>query len=275
MELSISEQLAYSTVRIECEYSDGSLGTGTGYFFRFKDDKANNRFIPVVITNKHVVKDSKKGKILFTKANANNEPIDTDHFGIFIDNFEFFWKMHPDSDVDLCSMPIAPFINAAQNQNVKLFYISLDMSLIPNTDQLAELSVLEEIVMIGYPNGIWDSKNNKPIFRKGITATHPNLNYEGKKEFMIDVACFPGSSGSPVFILNEGGYRDKKGNTYMGRSRVFLLGTLYAGPQHIATGEIKIINVPIAQKPIAISSIPNNLGLVIKSERIKELENLY
>ncbi|MFZ5948763.1 MAG: S1 family peptidase [Stygiobacter sp.] len=275
MELSISEQLAYSTVRIECEYSDGSLGTGTGYFFRFKDDKANNRFIPVVITNKHVVKDSKKGKILFTKANANNEPIDTDHFGIFIDNFESFWKMHPDLDVDLCSMPIAPFINAAQNQNVKLFYISLDMSLIPNPDQLAELSVLEEIVMVGYPNGIWDSKNNKPIFRKGITATHPNLNYEGKKEFMIDVACFPGSSGSPVFILNEGGYRDKKGNTYMGRSRVFLLGTLYAGPQHTATGEIKIINVPIAQKPIAISSIPNNLGLVIKSERIKELENLY
>lgn len=275
MNLSLSEQLAYSTVRIECEYLDGSSGTGSGYFFRFKEDKANNTFIPVVITNKHVVKDAKKGKILFTKANANNEPIDTDHFGIFIDNFESFWKMHPDADVDLCSMPIAPFINAAKQQNINLFYIALDMSLIPNQNQLSELSALEDVVMVGYPNGIWDKINNKPIYRKGITATHPLTDYNGKKEFMIDAACFPGSSGSPVFIINEGGYRDKKGNTYLGRSRIFLLGTLYAGPQHTATGEIKIINVPTSQKPIILSSIPNNLGLIIKSERIKELENLY
>ena len=275
MNLSISEQLCYSTVRIECEYTNGSIGTGSGYFFKFKEDKTNNKHIPVDITNKHVVKDSKKGKIIFTKADANSEPIDTDHFEIFIDNFESFWKMHPNSDVDLCSMPIAPFIIAANQQNINLFYIPLDISLIPTNKQLEDLSALEEIIMIGYPNGIWDSKNNKPIFRKGITATHPAKDYEGKKEFMIDAACFPGSSGSPVFLLNEGGYRDKHGNTYLGQSRIYLLGTLYAGPQHTATGEIKIINVPTSQKPVVISSIPNNLGLIIKSERIKELENLY
>ena len=129
--------------------------------------------------------------------------------------------------------------------------------------------------MIGYPNGIWDSVNNKPIFRKGITATHPKFDYNGKKEFMIDAACFPGSSGSPVFILNEGGYRDKKGNTYLGTTRIMLIGVLYAGPQHTATGEVKIINVPTSQIPVSISSIPNNLGIVIKSFRIKELEKLF
>ncbi len=44
--------------------------------------------------------------------------------------------------------------------------------------------------MIGYPNGIWDEANNMPIIRRGITATHPNFNYNGKPEFMIDAACF-------------------------------------------------------------------------------------
>ena len=129
--------------------------------------------------------------------------------------------------------------------------------------------------MIGYPIGIWDSVNNKPIFRKGVTATHPNFDYNGKKEFLIDMACFPGSSGSPVFIFNEGGYRDKKGNTFMGKSRILFLGTLYAGPQHTATGEIKVVNISTSTKPIAISKIPNNLGLVIKHNRILELEKLF
>lgn len=90
---------------------------------------------------------------------------------------------------------------------------------------------------------------------------------------MIDIAAFPGSSGSPVLIFNEGGYRDKKGNMYWGNSRIILLGVLYAGPQATATGEI--IMTPNIQRPIAVSQIPNNLGLVIKSERILELENLF
>jgi len=101
------------------------------------------------------------------------------------------------------------------------FYISLDKSLISTCQQLSDFSALEEILMVGYPNGIWDNVNNKPILRKGVTATHPNFDYCGKKEIMIDAACFPGSSGSPVFIFNEGSYRDKRGNMYMGASRVF------------------------------------------------------
>jgi hypothetical protein len=172
-------------------------------------------------------------------------------------------------------MPIAPFVNEANKRGDRLFYISLNKSLIPTNEQLADLSALEEILMIGYPNGIWDYVNNKPILRKGVTATHPNFDYCGKKEIMIDAACFPDSSGSPVFIFNEGGYRDKRGNTYMGASRVILLGALYAGPQHTAQGDIQIVNVPTGQRPIAISRIPNNLGLVIKAERIIELEQLF
>jgi len=275
MDLSISEQLQYSTVRIECEHSDGGMSTGSGYFFKFKERKETDQHIPVVITNKHVINGAIRGRLILTKMNESGKPIDTEHFNIAIENFEAYWRKHPDSDVDLCAMPIAPFINAAESRGQRIFYIPLDKSLIPSDAQLEELSALEDIVMVGYPNGIWDSTNNKPIFRKGVTATHPFFDYNGKREFMIDAACFPGSSGSPVFLLNEGGYRDKKGNTYLGATRIYILGTLYAGPQHTATGEVKVINIPTSQKPIAISSIPNNLGLIIKSSRIKELEDLF
>lgn len=273
--LSASEKITYSTVRIECEYNDGTSGTGTGFFFQFLRDKTTGSHVPVVITNKHVINQSTKGRLIFTKANSNNEPLDTQHFQVYFDNFETFWRKHPDIDVDLCAMPIAPFLTEANKRGERLFYISLDKSLIPTSQQLSDFSALEEILMVGYPNGIWDNVNNKPILRKGVTATHPNFDYCGKKEIMIDAACFPGSSGSPVFIFNEGGYRDKRGNMYMGASRVILLGVLYAGPQHTAQGDIQIINVPTGQRPITISKIPNNLGLIIKAERILELENLF
>jgi len=273
MNLSISEQLTYSTVRIECELKTGGISTGTGFFFTFLEDKTNKTGVPVVVTNKHVIRNASKGKLIITKANDKGEPLDTQHFTLAFDNFESFWRLHPESDVDLCAMPIAPFVNEAAKRGDKLFYIPYTKDLLPTEKHKEELTAFEDVLMIGYPNGIWDSVNNMPIFRKGTTATNPLLDYNGKKEIMIDIAAFPGSSGSPVLIFNQGGYQDKKGNTYMGANRIILLGVLFAGPQATATGEI--IMTPNLQRPITVSQIPNNLGLIIKSERILEMEKLF
>ncbi len=60
--------------------------------------------------------------------------------------------------------------------------------------------------MVGYPVGLWDSVNNMPILRRGSTATLLDWTYEGRQEFVIDAACFPGSSGSPVFKYTVGDY---------------------------------------------------------------------
>lgn len=133
---------------------------------------------------------------------------------------------------------------------------------------------MDDITMIGYPKGIWDEANNFPVFRKGITATNPKYNWNNKKEFLIDCACFPGSSGSPVLLINMGGYFTRSGLT-LGSTRVKLLGILYAGPQHTATGEIEIVDVPITQRLVLISRIPNNLGIVIKSELLKDFDSVF
>ena len=109
---------------------------------------------------------------------------------------------------------------------------------------------------MGYPNGLWDQKNNRPIARKGITATHPGINYNGKQEFLIDVACFPGSSGSPVLLYNPCNYIDRMDNCFS-KPRVKFLGILRAGPVHIIR--------PL--KDITIK-MPNNLGMVINSYKI-------
>ena len=75
---------------------------------------------------------------------------------------------------------------------------------------------------------------------------------------MIDIACFGGSSGSPVILIDEDTYSSKKkGGLYMG-NRLLLLGTLYAGPILSLQGDIVIQNIPTVQKPISVSRIPTN-----------------
>jgi len=91
---------------------------------------------------------------------------------------------------------------------------------------------------------------------------------------MIDAACFPGSSGSPVFLYNVGGWANRDGGMVIGGTRVKLLGVLYAGPQHTATGEVRIVAIPTTQRAVIISAIPNNLGIVIKALRLLEFDAL-
>jgi hypothetical protein len=264
-QLGITEQLAHSTVRIET-----NAGTGSGFFYRM-DVREDGRHVPVIVTNKHVVENCTSGQFLISRAQRDGSPDLTHHETFEFEKFPSLWFPHPSNEIDLCAMPIAPIFEKAAGTGVQLFYRALDKTLIPTTAELDDLSAVEEITMVGYPNGLWDRVHNMPIFRRGITATHPRLDWNGKPEFLIDAACFPGSSGSPVFLLNEGAYVTKNG-LHLGGGRLKLLGVLYAGPQHTVEGQIKIVTVPTVDKPVAFSTIPNNLGMVIRATSLVELE---
>jgi len=272
MPLTLAEQLMHTTVRLECGLRDGNTSTGTGFFFSFKIDEKTH--IPVIVTNKHVINNSARGTFVLTVSDQNGDPVIGSYERIVFDNFESLWVKHPDENVDLAVFPIAPIIRQAEQKGIKFYTPPLTEELIPTQAQLEDLSGLENITMIGYPNGIWDEKNNMPIIRRGVTATSPKYDYNGLPIFVIDCACFPGSSGSPVLIFDQGGYMDAKGNLNLGGSRVLLLGALFAGPQHIAEGEIKTIDVPLQHVPISLSKIPNNLGFVVKSNKIRDFKAL-
>lgn len=271
MPMTPSEQLAYSTVRIEVIHSDGTTGTGTGFIFRFLDD--GKTYVPAIVTNKHVIKNAIKGKFHMTLADGNNNPKIGSYISLEFDNFESRWMPHPEPNIDLTIMPIAPLLTEANQKNIKLYFIALDKSLIPSESDLSNLTAVEEILMIGYPIGIWDVTNNYPVFRRGITATHPAIKYNGKDEFLIDAACFPGSSGSPVMLFNWGNFISKEGTTVIG-TRIKLLGILYAGPQYTTTGEIVIVDIPTKNIPVAKLMIPTNLGIVIRSNKLLDFDHI-
>lgn len=272
--LSASEQLAHCTVRIEVESASGSIGTGTGFYYRFAEE-ADGRHVPAIVTNKHVVDGACRGRFYVTLMDSDGNPDYNNHQVFNFQDFERRWIPHPDPGIDLCAMPIAPLLMAAQQDGNKLFYVSLEKGLIPSEAELVDMTAMEDVVMIGYPNGIWDQVHNMPVMRRGVTATHPALDWNGNSEFLIDAACFPGSSGSPVFLFNLGGYATKSGGMVIGPSRIKLLGILYAGPQHTVTGEIRIVKVPTIDKPVSVTTIPNNLGMIIQSKKLVELDAIF
>ncbi|MCA9261317.1 MAG: hypothetical protein KDA61_19010, partial [Planctomycetales bacterium] len=90
-----------------------------------------------------------------------------------LDDFANRWLPHPEGDVDLCVMPIAPLILESNKQGQELFFVPLTRDLIPDATALEGLNAIEDVLMVGYPDGIWDDVHNYPVCRRGITATHP------------------------------------------------------------------------------------------------------
>ncbi|MEX0909791.1 MAG: serine protease [Candidatus Paceibacterota bacterium] len=253
-----SEQMLYSTVRLEA--SNGS--TGTGFFFNFKF--AENKNVPVIITNKHVVNGNENESVKFFLHTKEGDAPADEKINI---TFQTKWYFHPSQD--LCFCFINPLFEQVRSQKSKeVFYIPVDENLIWDDEKLQGLSAIEDVVMVGYPTGLWDKKNNLPLFRRGITSSHPAIDFNDKSIGVVDMACFPGSSGSSIFVLNENGYSDKNGNVHLGGKRVVFLGVLFQGPQLNAKGELIIQDIPTQQKVSAVTPMMIHLGYYIKGEEI-------
>lgn len=265
-----ADQLPFVAVRIDCEDADGASSVGTGFFFVFPAE--DGQVIPLLITNKHVIEGAIMGTIRMHRADSDGQPAPAEWREVkFTRGFEGLWLPHPDPQVDLAALPIGQLLEMLPD--FKPYYVALGSADIMRADDPhGPLTAVEDILMIGYPIGLWDSRNNRPIIRRGVTATDPKLDYQGRREFVIDAACFPGSSGSPIVLWNLGSW-SSGGGLVLG-NRVKLLGVLYAGPQYTAEGQIVVRTVPTASVPLARTAIPTNLGYVIKADRILEFERV-
>jgi hypothetical protein len=137
---------------------------------------------------------------------------------------------------------------------------------------MMKLDAIEDVIMVGYPNGLWDHVNNLPLVRKGATASHPGIDFKiegqpGPGVTVVDMACFPGSSGSPVFVFNNGAFGIRDAGAKIGDRAIFI-GILFSGPVMLNTGEIVVKNIPTKTVPLAEVKLMINLGYVIKPREI-------
>jgi hypothetical protein len=264
---SIFENILFTTVRIEASLPNNSTSTGTGFVFNYVKNDEQYLF---VVTNKHVIKNSIKGKLTFNQSDGE-KPILGKVFTIDYSNFESQWIGHSQDDIDVAIMPFAPVLNELSNRGVQIFFRSVTPDLIPSDKLLREdIDAVEDIVFVGYPSDIYDRRNLLPVVRKGITATPISVDFEGKPIFLIDASIFPGSSGSPVFLCNIGSYSPKGKGLVVG-SRIFFLGVVASVFIRKDLNTIELIDIPTGRVPIVATTQMVDLGIVYKSIVIKEL----
>ena len=262
---SPTEQLFFTTVRIETTTAQG-IGTGTGFGLLY-EHQPNQQF-PFIVTNKHVIRGAASGRFFFTLEKANT-PLIGQRIDINFDNFESLWHGHPDPETDVAVMPYLPVLTQLNAGGHSVFFKPFHHKMIPGSDQLTDLDALEEIIFVGYPNGIFDSKNLLPILRRGTTASPPQIDYEGKPIFLVDASVFPGSSGSPVLICNHGGFATKKG--FSVGTRVMLLGVISSVLVQRENNLLEFVTIPTATTvPLVRTSQMIDLGVVFKGSTIIE-----
>ena len=214
----VSTQLIYTTVPIFAKRNDGKFSSGTGFMFSIRETETSS--IPLLITNYHVLENCSAGFVeLHIGKNGlpTNKSMRVQFDHTVIGNNKL-------GALDLIAIPLASTLNELQGKNIEIFFRSVDQNMIPTLEQTEEFSAIENVTFIGYPSGLYDEKNKISIIRQGITATPIWNEFKGENVFLIDAGVFPGSSGSPVFIYNQGSYPTKDGITI--GSRLHFVGII-------------------------------------------------
>ena len=195
--LTHHENLLFSTVRLETE---NEVGTAFVVHHAWEGVPNGSEFL---VTCRHVVERASRGAFWFVSRDGDEPAL-----GRWVTarwrNFEEGWTFHPDPKVDVAILPVSAALSGLRDADLAPFYRSISTRLVRTNGELSdELDVVESVSFIGYPSGMFDVKNQLPIVRRATTATPPYIDYNGQPAFLIDGSVFPGSSGSPVLILDQ------------------------------------------------------------------------
>ena len=264
---SIAKRLLFCTVRVDTELEDGSAGSGTAFIITHRHA---NGTTPFIVTNRHLVEGVRRGGLVFTQV-RDGKPAFGQRFQLNIDDFAAAWFFHPDPEVDLAIVPLRPLERAARELGIELYYHAIDSTSIPDAAATRSFDALEEVLFVGYPSGMWDEVNLMPILRRGTTATPLELDFEGQKQFLIDAAVYPGSSGSPVFVVRDDPLRPRGD----GARSIWFAGVVAAVFFREEANQIVPGPVPAHNAGQSVASEMIDLGLIIKSDSVREVIDAF
>lgn len=277
---NIEHALTRNTVRIAAGAPQGQLtSTGTGFFYQVTHPTSNLAKV-LILTNKHVVRGATIVQFVLSSAPSIAE-LDAQHQPKDRIDHPIFWSLagnlieHPDPSIDLCAIDITiPYGQVLQNGR-QLRSMCIDSSWLPNHQDRVGMRDIEQVLVIGYPIGLWDEHNNMPIARRGSTATHPMAHYAGKRNFLVDVAAFQGSSGSPVFSYEAPMFRQPDGSFTPG-IKVNFIGVVWGVIERTVAGKLQAVEIPSALEQVPVLQTSLNLAIALHSDAVKDLdENIF
>ena len=237
----LDREFLFITTLITTEWQR-NIYSGTGFFYQqkepaMKENKLGNYWL---VTNRHVVyssKDSAGKKHLVDNLTfrVRAEEMATQKLiwiEIRMSQVELQQKARvlPDTGIDVCVIDICEKVDA---ELAKLSDINVTICPIEET-KLADKSRFpiessDDVIVIGYPRGFYDTVNLYPIVKNGIIASMWGADFRGTKGFAIDAKLFPGSSGSLVITKPRMEDLDKDGHLIFKKEKIFYCLGIYSG----------------------------------------------
>lgn len=232
----VARTWVYATLLIQNEWGE----KGTGFLVTRKVDKDKSKIF--LCTNKHVLnkkkelRDEAKEIIVHLNVKGKNGKIigKPQTIPLVLPNGTKRWREHLDENVDILVIDITDIIIKFPEIEKKWADYALFADEKILSDQ--EITIGDEIMVVGYPLGFKQGETNFPIVRQGIIASQIGQKFieEYKDEkgdtksrvyrgFLIDGGIIPGSSGSPVVLKPVSG-RLVGENIIMDMPPMYLLG---------------------------------------------------
>ena len=124
---------------------------------------------------------------------------------------------------DLVALPLA------NTDNVQFYPLDIQLG---KTDIV--VSPGESVSIVGFPFGLTQDAG-LPIWKTGTVASDLDINFRGKRIFLVDTTSRPGMSGSPVYVVRYGTIHTSKGENISPESVTRVLG-VYS--EHIPSAEL-------------------------------------
>jgi Trypsin-like peptidase domain len=273
----LNEAFLQSTVLVMFQSSPNMSSVGTGFFvFRpLEGDKGH----VLLVTNKHVlppVGQPKSVQIRVSIGSSDKTEIRLIEIPVVDINGKYLpnVKTHPKAGFDVAVINVT---DAIVKEHVQGTWLPLDLFATSEKLKNENITVGDDIFLLGYPDAIFDARNVSPVLRTGVIATVPTQGYAFNETlrqrfglpdridgFLIDANVFPGSSGSVVILKQQATTMGPQGETVIsGAKKIpYVLG--------IVSGSI-----PIADS--ALGTVQRmGLGIVYSADAIRAvIEQLY
>jgi V8-like Glu-specific endopeptidase len=235
------DSLYYTVTRITTHhYTDSEsvnpseISKATGFFY---SNKQNSLFL---VTNRHVLVNEDKGyfpNIARIMLHVNQSDIkQNEYYDIAL--YTKAKKMWIESNVkvDVVAIPIE--MNKLPQGSI---IVSFNVANLLQSN--IQLHVGDDIVVMGYPFGVYDDIHNLPILRNGIIASAYPIPFRDKPYFLVDSDLEEGVSGSPVITKFKDTWRTRNGSKPPIGFSFFLLGIISS-----------TFEFPEGEKPIGLNA---------------------
>jgi hypothetical protein len=241
------EDMRHATCRIGSTASSLRSGIASSFFFSRGPRTVGPK--ELLITTRHAVESYEEIELCLSvrKAGTDNQ-FTVDSFKVSLDRNTFD---HPIARIDLSAISIDPMISDLGRKGIEVRRAVLTNVILDSAKFLRSCPSVQKIYMVGYPIGLWDRVNNSPLVTTGVTATPLTLDFNGEMEFLVNCNAFPGSSGSPIFAVNDGVNYLEDEHSLSFHPLIYFVGIVHRICVHDVDGQISDIPVPNAVKKTA------------------------